>query len=167
MKELYKALADFQAEAPVIFKTTKGYNYKYADLPTIMDTIRPLLIKYGLVITQLVNKDYLETTLYHLESGESLTSFTEMIKGVKLQKMNEFQVMGSQITYLRRYAISSMLGLITDEDNDAAGEQVKKPELTKEVFQDAMASVEEGKYTREQVEKHLTKKYNCSNYEFI
>ena len=40
--------------------------------------------------------------------------------------MNDFQVLGSAITYLRRYAISSMLGLVTDKDNDASGEQVKK-----------------------------------------
>ena len=34
--------------------------------------------------------------------------------------MNEFQVLGSAITYIRRYALSSMLGLVTDKDTDAA-----------------------------------------------
>ena len=40
--------------------------------------------------------------------------------------MNDFQVLGSAITYIRRYAISAMLGLITDKDLDACGEQVVK-----------------------------------------
>jgi hypothetical protein len=39
--------------------------------------------------------------------------------------MNDFQVLGSAITYLRRYALSSILGIVTDKDVDAAGEQVK------------------------------------------
>jgi len=44
---------------------------------------------------------------------------------VQLAKMNEFQVLGSAITYMRRYALSSALGIITDSDIDAAGEQIK------------------------------------------
>ncbi len=43
--------------------------------------------------------------------------------------MNEFQVLGSAITYVRRYALSSALGLITDKDTDAAGEQVKSKKI--------------------------------------
>lgn len=42
--------------------------------------------------------------------------------------MNEFQVLGSAITYIRRYALSSILGIVTDKDTDASGDQVKKPE---------------------------------------
>ena len=40
-----------------------------------------------------------------------------------LKGQNDFQVLGSAITYLRRYSLSSILGLVTDEDADAAGEQ--------------------------------------------
>ena len=40
--------------------------------------------------------------------------------------MNDFQVLGSAITYIRRYALSSALGLITDKDLDACGEQSKQ-----------------------------------------
>ena len=128
MKNLYISLAKFQQEVPVIFKETKGYGYKYADLPTILETINPLLKKHGLGFTQLVNKDCLKTVLFHIESGELLESETQINYGVSLKGMNDFQVLGSQITYLRRYALSSMLGLVTDVDNDANGEQ-KKQEL--------------------------------------
>ena len=42
--------------------------------------------------------------------------------------MNNFQVAGSAITYFRRYALSSALGLVTDKDTDAGGEKVSKNE---------------------------------------
>ena len=45
MKHLFKALADFQQEVPVIHKATQGYGYTYADLPKILEVINPLLKK--------------------------------------------------------------------------------------------------------------------------
>ena len=39
--------------------------------------------------------------------------------------MNEYQSFGSGVTYYRRYALASMLGLITDKDLDACGVQVE------------------------------------------
>jgi uncharacterized protein YdeI (BOF family) len=74
--------------------------------------------------------------------------------------MNDFQVLGSAITYIRRYAISSMLGLVTDKDTDAGGEQVKdepkKQTLDAKRFQDAVKAVTEGKITRESLETKFT-----------
>jgi hypothetical protein len=67
--------------------------------------------------------------------------------------MNDFQVMGSAITYVRRYAISSMLGLVTDKDTDASGEQVKKlPTINSNRFADAVQAISRGEYTREKLE---------------
>ena len=37
------------------------------------------------------------------------------------------------MTYIRRYSLSSALGLITDKDTDAHGEQVKQPNLLEQV----------------------------------
>ena len=45
MKNLFKSLAAFQQEVPVIHKGTQGYGYTYADLPKIFETINPLLKK--------------------------------------------------------------------------------------------------------------------------
>lgn len=135
MKNLYKALADFQQEVPVIHKDTQGFNYSYADLPTILEVINPLMKKHGLGFTQTFNlsivnncsQNILTTTLFHVESTEQVMSQIVIPQGVQLNKMNEFQVLGSGITYLRRYALSAMLGLVTDKDTDAAGEQRKSP----------------------------------------
>lgn len=130
MKNLYKALADFQQEVPVIHKDTQGFNYSYADLPKIFEVINPLLKKHGLGFTQTFDsKDgvpVIVTFVFHVESGEVLSSELPIPQGVQLNKMNDFQVLGSAITYLRRYAISAILGLVTDKDTDASGEQVEK-----------------------------------------
>jgi len=125
MNKLYAAIAAFQQEVPVIYKDTQGYGYSYADLPAIFPIINPLLRKYGLGFTQIGQGTALKTIVFHVESGESLESVFEIPKGVQLSKMNDFQVLGSAITYIRRYALSSALGLVTDKDTDASGEQVK------------------------------------------
>ena len=144
MKNLFKSLASFQQEVPVIHKgSTAGngkFTYQYADLPTIFSVINPLLKKHGMGFTQnLVTKEgvtYLNTTIFHVESGEMIDSSCE-IPRIIVGNMNEYQSFGSGITYFRRYCLASSLCLITDIDNDAHGEQVKtekketKPERPK------------------------------------
>ncbi len=126
MKNLYKALANFQQEVPVIHKDTQGYGYTYTNLTNILTTINPIMKKHGLGFTQLLEGSGLKTIIFHCESGESLESIAEIPQNVTLKGMNAFQVLGSANTYIRRYALSSALGLITDKDIDACGEQVKK-----------------------------------------
>jgi len=124
-QSLFKSLAAFQQEVPVIHKETKGYGYSYADLPTIFDKINPLLQKHNLGFTQPIMGNCVKTIVFHTETGETIESVIEIPQGVLLKGMNEFQVMGSAISYLRRYCLSSVLGIVTDKDTDAAGEQTK------------------------------------------
>lgn len=124
-QSLFKSLAAFQQEVPVIHKETKGYGYSYADLPTIFDKINPLLAKHNLGFTQPIMGNCVKTIIFQTETGETIESLTEIPQGVQLKGMNDFQVLGSAITYIRRYALSSILGLVTDKDTDAAGEQTK------------------------------------------
>ena len=157
-KNIFKAIAEFQQAVPVIHKGVEGYGYSYADLPAIFEVINPLLKEHGLGFTQGINGTALKTTIFHIESGEYLESTMDIPQGVTLSKMNQFQVLGSAITYLRRYALSAMLGLVTDKDIDAAGEQVKseakpaakaKLDVTKETFPKAIASVASGEHSVE------------------
>lgn len=168
MKHLFKALANFQHEVPTIHKGTKGYGYSYADLPTIYNVINPILDKNGLGVTQLLNSDelgdYIQTIVFHSESGETIESKTRIPK-VTLKGMNEYQGFGSGVTYYRRYAISCALGLVTDVDNDGAGQQQPKanqnkniklvekakPSISNERFEKAVALIQDGKYTVEKL----------------
>ena len=158
MKHLFKALADFQQEVPVIHKGTQGYGYSYADLPKIFEVINPLLQKHGLGFTQLINGQQIVTVLFHFESGESIESKTDIPQNVQLKGMNDFQVLGSAITYLRRYALSSILGIVTDKDTDAGGEQVKavntekKPKIEGERFLKAIEAIRANEFTIEELQ---------------
>ena len=120
---IYKALAAFQQECPVIHKGTTGHNYTYADFPTILEKINPLLKKHHLGFTQLLVEDGLKTIIFHTLSGEAIES-NATIPQITLRGMNEYQSFGSGITYYRRYALSAALGLVTDKDTDASGEKV-------------------------------------------
>jgi hypothetical protein len=160
MKNLFKALAAFQQEVPVIHKGTQGFGYSYADLPAIFDKINPLLKKHGLGFTQMLDTkegiDYIVTLIFHVESGENLESKVA-IPHVTLKGMNDFQSFGSGVTYYRRYALSSSLGLVTDKDTDASGEQVKKlPTIDAKRFQKAVEAIQSGNYTREELESKFT-----------
>ena len=158
MKHLMKSLAAFQQEVKVIHKGTQGYGYSYADLPKIFEEINPLLQKHELGFTQMINSqdglNYLKTVVFHIESGEMIDSNT-LIPYVQLKGMNDFQSFGSGVTYFRRYCLSSMLGLVTDKDTDASGEQEKpkKQTLDNKRFLEAMKAVNEGKITVEAIKE--------------
>ena len=143
MKNLFKALSNFQSECPVIHQDTKGFNYTYADLSKIHSIINPILRKHGLCITQPLEKKGIRTILYHIESGESLESYIT-IPRVELKGQNDYQSYGSGITYFKRYSISAMLSIITDKDLDACGvqEQPKSLQIWKQEI-DKCKSVDE------------------------
>lgn len=142
---IYKALAAFQQECPVIHKATKAHQYSYADLPTIFSVINPILQKNGLGFTQLLQGNSIQTILFHIETGETIESLTEIPQD-EASRMNIFQSSGSGVSYFRRYALSSMLGIVTDVDTDAS----KQP-LANDRFEKALAAVKAGTITADKV----------------
>lgn len=149
--ELYKSLAAFQQEVPAIHEGTKGYGYTYADLKQIFKTINPLLKKHGLGFTQLLNGNCITTVVFHCETGATIESSVEVPDDVILKGMNKFQVVGSAITYYRRYSLSAILGLVTDVDQDAKGEQTPQAPVSKPIQQ--ARPVEKKWITEEQFQK--------------
>jgi hypothetical protein len=153
---IYSSLSAFQSECPVILKETKGYGYNYADLPTIFKVINPLLKKNGLGFTQLLNGTTIETILFHVETSETIKSVTDIPQDVKLKGMNDFQVFGSATTYIKRYSLSSILGIVTDLDNDASGEQLpKKKTISDDRFEKGVEKVANNELTKEALLKML------------
>lgn len=121
MKEetLYTAFAKAQNEFPLIKKEDSNpfFKSKYAGLPSILEVALPVLHKNNLVVTQIPisegDRVGVHTQITHVLTGESIAgSFTMAL--VK----NDPQGAGSAITYARRYALVSMLGLNVDEDDD-------------------------------------------------
>ncbi|KWX79951.1 ERF family protein [Paenibacillus jilunlii] len=119
---LAKALVAFNLEVKIIEKDASNPHFKnaYATLDTIVNEVRPILAKHGLVVMQFPGGDgekyTLRTMLVH-ESGEWIESEPLTMKPVK----NDPQGIGSCTTYARRYSLSAMLSLNTGEDDD--GEQ--------------------------------------------
>ena len=116
--KLFKAIADFQQEAPVLLRDTDGYGYKYVTFDHIVAQIKPLLKKFNLGFSQIVEGTGLTTIIFHTESGDSIEGTAE-IPDIDMKSMNKYQSFGAGITYFRRYALTSMLGLLSDKDIDA------------------------------------------------
>lgn len=121
INELAKALSQMQGSVGAVFKnktakipTKSGatYSYSYADLAGIWDAIRKPLSDAGLSVCQTFCDNLLVTMLMH-SSGQWIKSSLPLnCMGLKPQEL------GSEITYLKRYALSSILGISADEDDD-------------------------------------------------
>ena len=116
MSELTKALIQFHKDVDKIEKNARANYGKFADLANVLSTVTPALIKNGLVITQEFFTESLVTTLRHV-SGETISSTCNLAIA---QGRNVTQEWGKAVTYQRRYAIVSLLGLVADMDMDGA-----------------------------------------------
>lgn len=116
MKNIAKALAIFHKEMKPVEKDAPNPFFKstYATLGNILNQIEEPLAKAGLTFVQIpMGEDELKTILIETESGESIEG-TMKLMPVK----RDPQAQGSAITYGRRYALSAILGISTEEDDD-------------------------------------------------
>lgn len=110
-------------------KTGAEFTYHYADLADILQMALPILAAEGLSFSQLVESDQnklaIVSSLMHKSGQWIMTTFSVTVP--QEERMSEIQGMGSAITYLRRYTASAMLGISSEEDDDAnaAGDTVK------------------------------------------
>lgn len=127
IKEIALALSNFQGEVanPKNTATNPSFNSKYAPLSEVINTIKDGLARNGLSIVQNPYTDgdnvIVETILLH-NSGEWLKAPPLSLKMDTVTA----QGAGSAITYARRYAISAILNISSEEDND--GNEIKTPE---------------------------------------
>lgn len=132
LSELILAMVNFNNE----FQNTKlvkdGKNdhlkNKYLTLDNILNTVRPILTKHGLVIVQALAGDYLITSIYHV-SGQYIQSEMPFHPMSGNKGTNALQELGGGITYAKRYAISAMLGISVDQDDDAQSSKIKSEQL--------------------------------------
>lgn len=138
-KSLNEALLAVQKNAPKIQKDkinkAFGAGSKYASTDSILADILPLLNETGLVLTQSPStvgvtdpQPALRSRITHVATGD----YIEDVMLLMLDKQNA-QGLGGAITYGRRYAVTSMLGLVTEADDDgnsASTREVARPRRT-------------------------------------
>jgi len=133
LNELFTALSKFQGELGNASKSKQGHGYKYADLAECINMAKEPLANNGLAVTQLLTQlngnRALLTMLTH-SSGQYISSAVEL-EAASLQGgagKNPVQVLGSAITYHRRYAYAAIIGLAQEDDNaEGITRSVSKP----------------------------------------
>ncbi len=119
MVEFYKALLAAQQELPVnLLKEASGQRSKYADLPSMLAVVRPVLNKHGLLLNQQVRGDVMVTALTHAESGQGEEYLFPFMADDN--RLAGAQALGSGSSYSRRYGLMAALALGQDDDDGAA-----------------------------------------------
>lgn len=125
--KLAAALVKAQSEIKFATKDSNNpfFKSKYADLPAVIDAIKPALNKHGISFLQVIMDMGVETVLLH-ESGEFISGVTPIV----VVKANDPQAVGSAITYAKRYGLQAIVGVPADIDDDgeaAMGRPVTVP----------------------------------------
>ncbi len=133
-----KDMKTLKMNLPGIDKSLKGYGYKYQNFNEIVREIKNVIKKHNLELDieqypisiegQYGIVDYIRTTFYSTSTGYEF-SFDTRIPTENLQWNNEngskvtntvYQMFGSGITYVKRYALVAALGIESEVDTDAA-----------------------------------------------
>lgn len=131
-RAMAEALAAFQAECPAVRRVGTAdvrkngqvqYSYGFAPYDEIVRVIREPLAKHGLSYThdtKMENSTLTVTcTLQHVAGARRSATFTGPFdnSGGK----NPLQGIGSTRSYGKRYTLTDVLGLATEEDDDGVG----------------------------------------------
>ena len=124
-----KGLFQVQTEMNNVKKDSKNPFFKsnYADINALNEELKPLLKNAGLVVlqppTHINGLNFIQTTVYHSESGEFISSLNEVIAA----KQNDPQSFLAAQTYTRRGALQAFfnMGSVDDDGNTAANRKVE------------------------------------------
>lgn len=163
LDQLLPALIAAQAEFPSIPKD--GYNphfkSRFSTLKAVQRATQPVLAAHDLTVFQFPStvdgKPALTTWLAHKSS--QFIKDTTVLSMVKADP----QAQGSAITYLRRYAWSAILGLVTDEDDDDGNKativEPSKVSPVRAEFNRLVQAAQRAGQPKDDVESTFMKKY--------
>lgn len=166
-------------EVNITTKTGGKINYSYAPLDAVLAVVRPLLAKHGLsvVFGQGEEKGTIVCSLYHTTysfSKELITtsvSETENTKvtttsgyqesgvlrsaPIKVRREGDMKDIGSDSTYARRYVLSEVLGIASDEDKDTKVEEESKKKVESFAYSQIEKTIK-GLKTAKEVKEKIT-----------
>lgn len=123
VKNITAALVQAHSELHNVGKNSTNPFFKsgYANLETVIDATKSILLKNNIIVVQGMDNDCLVTRLQH-ESGEYFESNTKLM----LSK-DDMQALGSAITYARRADLKSMLNIAETDDDGQKTADLPQP----------------------------------------
>jgi|LakMenE18May11ns_1017448.scaffolds.fasta_scaffold9770002_2 hypothetical protein len=151
-KNIYQKLHEAKLEIGKVAKNAKNPHFKntYADLNALIEAVEPILLEKGLVLLQPIKEGKVFTVITDITNSYSIESYIDLTQGLTAQAL------GSQITYFRRYTLSSLLTLqAIDDDGQHASQPVKvaKTECDDKTFEAIKQAIIDGKRTIEQAKE--------------
>jgi nucleoside phosphorylase len=159
-KNIYQKLHEAKLEIGKVAKNAKNPHFKntYADLNALIEAVEPILLEKGLVLLQPIKEGRVFTIITSIEDSNSIESYIDLTPGLTAQAL------GSQITYFRRYTLSSLLSLqAVDDDGHTASQPQKQPtqpeakpqkkECDDKTFEVVKKAILDGKKTIEQAKE--------------
>jgi len=135
-KSINEKLFALQNEIGAISKDAKNpfYKSKYFDINSLIKQLQPLFQKHRLLLLQPIEESLVYTRIVCVDSGEYV------VAGMKLPDLADIQKLGGAVTYLRRYTLSSLLGLQSEEDDDGTSAKIVKQgsKLSQDLFMNAV-----------------------------
>lgn len=179
INEIAEAISAFQAKLPMMpkdctvdFKDRNGrrVHYKYTNIDTILAVIRPIMGEFGLCILQsqeiIGGRFYVTTTVMH-KSGQYVRSRMAIV-----EQPSDMKALGTVLTYGKRYGLSALLGIASDEDLDNAVNQqgaaiavkVHEPEIPN-IDQKELAMIKKALGDHIDITRSLLRNYEINSLE--
>jgi len=126
-KTIYQKLFDAKKEFSAITKDQSNPHFKsqYYDINDLLRMVEPILHKNGLMVLQPIKDGLIHTFIIDIETGDKVESSYVLEHNPNPQKI------GSEITYFRRYLLSSLLSLQAEDDDGNKASTPQKPEPEK------------------------------------
>lgn len=121
--KIYGKIHEAKKEIGIVKKNAKNPHFKntYADLNALIEAVEPILLEKGLILLQPIKDGKVYTQIIDIDNGEMVESNIELSPNLTAQAL------GSQITYFRRYQISSIFCLqALDDDGQLASQPQPK-----------------------------------------
>nr|DAR78672.1 MAG TPA: ERF superfamily protein [Caudoviricetes sp.] len=157
-------------------KAPKGqYNsfgkYNYRSCEDILEGVKPLLAKHGLVLTiqdsidLIGDRFYVKATATITDGKEQLSTSAYARESLDKKGMDASQVTGSTSSYARKYALNGLLAIDDTKDADTMDNSKKPVQQTQETvynWQTLKARATQGGISEDDLVRYVTETFKVS-----
>ena len=170
--EFIEKIVSIQSE----LKAPKGqYNsfgkYNYRSCEDILEGVKPLLAKHGLVLTiqdsidLIGDRFYVKATATITDGKEQLSTSAHARESLDKKGMDASQVTGATSSYARKYALNGLLAIDDTKDADTMDNSKKPVQQTQETvynWQTLKARATQGGISEDDLVRYVTETFKVS-----